>query len=162
MNQTKFLMLLPETWCFTDLFLVSNLIMTLTKIILQYCNGSGKVNIRWVNSLWPGKVTPYANIDLGQHWLRYHIGLWPDGIKPLLDLVDLSSRVFHGIHLRAISQKHVFEDYSQGSNWSCPHHQNTHCFRKGTYICLMKSLTLNVRGPSYLGLTRSISWLLMP
>ena len=25
-----------------------------------------------------------------------------------------------------------------------------------------KSLTLNVRGPSYLGLTRSISWLLMP
>ena len=27
---------------------------------------------------------------------------------------------------------------------------------------LMRILTLNVRGPSYLGLTRSISWLLMP
>ena len=22
-------------------------------------------------------------------------------------------------------------DYKQGSNWSSPHHQNTHCFRKG-------------------------------
>ena len=28
--------------------------------------------------------------------------------------------------------------------------------------CAIKILTLNVRGPSYLGLTRSISWLLMP
>ena len=30
------------------------------------------------------------------------------------------------------------------------------------YFNLWISLTLNVRGPSYLGLTRSISWLLMP
>ena len=30
------------------------------------------------------------------------------------------------------------------------------------YTKTQKNLTLNVRGPSYLGLTRSISWLLMP
>ena len=29
-------------------------------------------------------------------------------------------------------------------------------------VVLLQLLTLNVRGPSYLGLTRSISWLLMP
>ena len=28
--------------------------------------------------------------------------------------------------------------------------------------CFIRDLTLNVQGPSYLGLTRSISWLLMP
>ena len=28
-----------------------------------------------------GLVTPYSDIDLGQHWLRY--GLLPEGTKPL-------------------------------------------------------------------------------
>ena len=31
-----------------------------------------------------------------------------------------------------------------------------------TIIWMLKRLTLNVQGPSYLGLNRSISWLLMP
>ena len=30
------------------------------------------------------------------------------------------------------------------------------------FLIMQANLTLNVRGPSYLGLTRSISWLLMP
>ena len=37
-----------------------------------------------------------------------------------------------------------------------------HHFAKSSKHCLCVVLTLNVRGPSYLGLTRSISWSLMP
>ena len=43
---------------------------------------------------------------------------------------------------------------------SCYHGLPGHAV--GRDQCLNKWLTLNVRGPSYLGLTRSISWLLMP
>ena len=45
------------------------------------------------------------------------------------------------------------------------HPQNPVCTYSVIYQWLSnaaQSLTLNVRGPSYLGLTRSISWLLMP
>ena len=45
-----------------------------------------------------GLVTPYGNMDLGQHWRRQAI-TWID--------VDLSSKVFCGIHLRLISQEVV-------------------------------------------------------
>ena len=38
----------------------------------------------------------------------------------------------------------------------------TKCFKTSSAIRRHNELTLNVRGPSYLGLTRSISWLLMP
>ena len=34
--------------------------------------------------------------------------------------------------------------------------------QKGAFGIYSLQVTLNVRGPSYLGLTRSISWLLMP
>ena len=34
--------------------------------------------------------------------------------------------------------------------------------RQSNHLSICLPLTLNVRGPSYLGLTRSISWLLMP
>ena len=39
---------------------------------------------------------------------------------------------------------------------------NVCTFRVGLRMLFHSFLTLNVRGPNYLGLTRSISWLLMP
>ena len=37
-----------------------------------------------------------------------------------------------------------------------------YCHAYFNLLLVLHKLTLNVRGPSYLGLTRSISWLLMP
>ena len=72
----------------------------------------------------------------------------------------------------------IYEDDTDGSgtwNWNTfgwksspvPSRARTRCWWIGRSMCLVTIfarvvLTLNVRGPSYLGLTRSISWLLLP
>ena len=60
----------------------------------------------------------------------------------------------------------VHPDSSPLEYWEC-YRKCYWNFRSQPHICLARSvneiiLTLDVRGPSYLGLTRSISWLLMP
>ena len=51
-----------------------------------------------------GLVTPFGNIDLGQHWLRQWLVAWRDQAITWTN-VDLSSVGSSGIHLREISSE---------------------------------------------------------
>ena len=51
-----------------------------------------------------GLVTPFGDIDLGQHWLRQWLGAWRHQAITWTN-VALSSVRFSGIHLRAISSE---------------------------------------------------------
>ena len=48
-------------------------------------------------------VVPYDDINLGQHWRKWLIAWWHQGIT--WTNVDLSSKVLYGIHLKAVSQE---------------------------------------------------------
>ena len=50
-----------------------------------------------------GLVTPYGDLDLGQHWLRQWIVAWRHQAITWTN-VDLSSVRFNDVHLMAISQ----------------------------------------------------------
>ena len=51
-----------------------------------------------------GPVKPYGHADLGQHWLKQWLVAWQYQAITWTN-VDLSSKVFCGIHLGAISQE---------------------------------------------------------
>ena len=48
-------------------------------------------------------VSSYGVIELGQHWFRQWLGAWRHQVIAWIN-VDLSSKKFHGIHLRSIPQ----------------------------------------------------------
>ena len=104
-----------------------------------------------MNLIHCGLVTAYGNIDLSQYWLRLWLVAWQHQVITWTT-VDLSSKASCGIHLREISQgmlMNIIHNMCLEIWW---HHIISLCHNE---------LTLNVRGPSYLGLTRSISWLLL-
>ena len=72
---------------------------------------------------------------------------FPVATKCLFNVYLNITSVFKGIHLWLVDSPYKFRKNSYAMLSSC-----------STLPCL----TLNVRGPSYLGLSRSISWLLMP
>ena len=49
-------------------------------------------------------MTPYGDIDLGRHWLRQWLGAWRHQAITWTN-VELSPKVFCGIHLRSISKQ---------------------------------------------------------
>ena len=55
-----------------------------------------------------GLVTPYSNVDPGQHWLRWLLVAWWHQVIAWTN-VYLSLRVFCGIHPSAISHRHAHE-----------------------------------------------------
>ena len=63
---------------------------------------SGFQAIRQIYSTHCGLVTPYVNIDLGQHWLKQWLGAWWHQAMTWNN-VDFSLLRFSGIHQRAIS-----------------------------------------------------------
>ena len=68
---------------------------------------------------------------------------------------QLNGQAITSLHITSIRyQERFFHDVSCSPLW----------YALGTFRvkCAPSNLTLNVRGPSYLGFTRSISWLLMP
>ena len=99
-----------------------------------------------------GLVTS-CGIDLGQHWIKLWLLGWCHQAITWTN-IDLPSKVFSGIHLRAIHN--CPWTLSMGCVW------RLHIVKLLLYLPGANVLTLNMRGPSYLGLTRSISWLLMP
>ena len=61
--------------------------------------------VHWLNRLTHcGLVTPYGDINLGQHWLRQWLVVWQHQTITWTN-VDLSSVRSSGIHLRAILQE---------------------------------------------------------
>ena len=64
----------------------------------------GVTRPQWVNSLWPSRVIPYGDIDLGPHWLRQWLVAWWHRAITWTN-VDLSSWMFCSIHLRANIQE---------------------------------------------------------
>ena len=82
-------------------------------------------------------MTSYSDIDLGPHWLR-PVMAWYGTSEPMLTTC---------IHKRGLMAFTLF---------------HRKCSRYRSLIWVWKLLTLNVRGPSYLGLARSISWCWCP
>ena len=106
----------------------------------------------WLHELTHcGLVTPYGDTDLDQHWLlqwlvaRQHQAITRNN-------ADVSSE--SDIHLRAISQE-IHQPSITNTSFKIIY------IRFQSNLPRVNELTLNVRGPSYLGLTRSVSWLLM-
>ena len=74
-----------------------------------------------------GLVTPYGDIELGQHWLRSWLVAWPNQSITWTN-VDSSSEISRKIHLRAISQELPYPSITKISlkiiylkfNWNLP------------------------------------------
>ena len=56
-------------------------------------------------------------------------------------LFDISQQIEDSVMDSKLWHWYFYFNY-QGLNWLYPHHQNTHCFVKGTHTWLMKSLIL--------------------
>ena len=82
-------------------------------------------SISCFNSLWI--VTPYGDIDLGQHWLRQWLVAWRHQAINWTN-VDLSSARSHDIHLRAfsqdISQPSIIKSSMKITYWYLKFHSN--------------------------------------
>ena len=102
--------------------------------VMAWCHQATS-HYHYLSQCWPGSVA-----SLGYNELNF-------GHTPLNPCCFLAS--WTGWLIPHISRRIVYS-IDLKLNW-CIHH--------GLY---QDTLTLNVRGPSYLGLTRSISWLLMP
>ena len=73
----------------------------LSQYWLRYVSPYGIIRPQWVISLWP--CDTIWQQDCCQHWLTYWLVTWKHQAITWTN-VDLSSKVFCGIHLRAISQ----------------------------------------------------------
>ena len=95
------------------------------------------------------------HLNMSAKWRLFHLGLnesrwWPFSEKPLLEPMVIYYQLYHW---EQISGK-LKSKYNKFHSRKC--FENVVC-KTATVL-----LTLNVRGPSHLSLTRSISWLLMP
>ena len=99
-----------------------------------------------VTHICVGKLTIIAS-DYGLSPVRHQAIIWTNaGILLIQTLGTNISEILSEIHKFAFKEMHL--KMSSGKWW---------------LFCLgLNMLTLNVRGPIYLGFTRSISWLLMP
>ena len=99
-----------------------------------------------VTHICVGKLTIIAS-DYGLSPVRHQAIIWTNaGILLIQTLGTNISEILSEIHKFAFKEMHL--KMSSGKWWP---------------FCLgLNMLTLNVRGPIYLGFTRSISWLLMP
>ena len=105
------------------------------------------VNSKWpIDAIWQHRSGSTLSQVMAVAW-RHQAITWTNA-----DLISVRSS---DIHLRPISQRIPLPSVTKIS--SIIIYLKFHSNLPGANL-----LTLNVRGPSYLGLTRSISWLLMP
>ena len=113
-----------------------------------------------LNPIWltlvSGAVNPF-DAEIGK--------FWEDKITTMAadDLVHCVARTSTAILTMQNKERLVFQAEVFSTTCSISLFRNDkRCKIHYVFQTKLSMLTLNVRGPSYLGLTRSISWLLMP